>query len=305
MTENGEHGATTMRVIAPNLIVVERFDHADTIFQNGLLVFDDAVGRQAAGAFAQRHRAARGVEAQANLLCGANLVVQLRAVGEQVQMIAGRGAAAQDQLGHARQRGDVHCFAIHPRPDGIQRLEPVEQAGIDGDAACKRLVQMMMRVDESRQHDQPAGVNHPIGGGPIGREISRRADGFDHIVACVNRSIFDLLPLRVHRDQRMDVAKEQGGHGVASKWVGRGEPVCSPGRAGQTHGSAPTWVCPYERGMMYRNTTTLSAHSARSICKGRSFSATSSGGAVSPRTCTRYRYRKMPYNTNGIVSIMV
>ena len=42
-------------------------------------------------------------------------------------------------------------------------------------------------------------------------------------------------------------------------------------------------------GSTYKMMMTDNAHNAPSICKGRSFKATSSGGAISPRTCTRYR----------------
>ena len=56
-TENGEHGARPTRTIASGARVVEGVDDADHVVEDGALVLDEAVGRQAAGALADAHRA--------------------------------------------------------------------------------------------------------------------------------------------------------------------------------------------------------------------------------------------------------
>ncbi len=73
--------------------VVVLLDQPPRVAQDGILVLDHAVGRQAAARFADRHRAAGGVEAEAQLLRGPDLVVEARAVGPDIGVIARRGAA--------------------------------------------------------------------------------------------------------------------------------------------------------------------------------------------------------------------
>ena len=64
---------------------------------------------------------------------------------------------------------------VQARPDGIERLEPVEEIGIlrGRDGACEGLVEVMMRVDEPRQDDVTLEVEHFIGGGGQARSLAR------------------------------------------------------------------------------------------------------------------------------------
>ena len=74
-----------------------------------------------------------------------------------------------------------------------------------------------MRVDQARQDDHVAGVNHPIG--LAARSGGRSAVGPAYSIALSrdeDRAVGDLLPIGIHRNQVLDVANEQGGHGFFS-----------------------------------------------------------------------------------------
>ena len=73
VTENGEHGASAMRTIAPHVAVVMLRDQPLAVGEDLVVVLHDRVGRQAAVLLRQAHRAARRMEAHAELLRGADL----------------------------------------------------------------------------------------------------------------------------------------------------------------------------------------------------------------------------------------
>ena len=137
------------------LRVVISFDQPLAVGQDVVFAVDHAVGRQPALALAQAHRAARGVQAQAYLPGRLNFIIQARAIGKQVQVIGGGGAARQRQLCQGRLGGDKDIFRGHARPDGIERLQPVEQVGIlgRGHGPGQGLVKVMVGVDQPGQDD--------------------------------------------------------------------------------------------------------------------------------------------------------
>ncbi len=92
--------------------VVVGLDHAPGIPQDRVFILDQRVGRQPSPALAEAHRAAHGMEAQADLPRGVDRVVEPAAVRKRVQMIARGRAAREHQLGHRRQRRNA---------DGIRR----------------------------------------------------------------------------------------------------------------------------------------------------------------------------------------
>jgi hypothetical protein len=80
-------------------------------------------------------------------------------------MIRGGGASRK---GEFRQRGlsrNENIVGLNPRPDGIERFEPVEEVGIlrGRDGAREGLVKVMMRVDQPRQDDMTFEIKHFIG----------------------------------------------------------------------------------------------------------------------------------------------
>jgi len=70
-------------------------------------------------------------------------------------MIGGGGAARQHELGQREPSRDPQVVRLEPRPDRIERDEPREQRLVDGGGmgAGQRLVEMVVGVDEARQHD--------------------------------------------------------------------------------------------------------------------------------------------------------
>ena len=60
-----------------------------------------------------------------------------------------------------------NIVGVHARPNGIERLEPVEEVGIlrGRDGACEGLVKVMVRIDQTRQDDMPFEIEHFIGSG--------------------------------------------------------------------------------------------------------------------------------------------
>ena len=104
--------------------VVVLFDEPLRIAQDGGLVLDDAIWRQAALRLANRHRATCGMEAETHLTRRLDLVVQARAVGPEVGVVAGCRAAGEHQLGNRDLRADRDRLGGHPRPDGVMYAQP-------------------------------------------------------------------------------------------------------------------------------------------------------------------------------------
>ncbi len=115
---DADHGA--------GLGIVEAVDHADGVVEDGGFVFDQIVGRQAARALADAHRAAGGVEADADRLGGGDGVVQGDAIGEEVEVVGAERAAGQRQFGKAQAGGGVDVFGGVLCPDRVEPPQPVE-----------------------------------------------------------------------------------------------------------------------------------------------------------------------------------
>ncbi len=81
-------------------------------------------------------------------------------------MVGRRRAARQHQLGQRELGGDLQLLRLQPRPDRIERRQPGKQLLVDGlrVRAGQRLVEMMMGVDQPRQHDMAAGVERGVHG---------------------------------------------------------------------------------------------------------------------------------------------
>ncbi len=190
---------------AEALPLVIRLDRPPAVCQDRVLFLHAGVRRQPALRLAQAHAAARRREADAQLDRGLDFVVDLRAVRVHIQVIARRGAARQHQLGQPDLRRRVDRLRPHPRPDRVQRLEPVEQNGILRDAAGQRLVQVMVRVHQARQHDHPGRVDDRIRG--LG-QLGRWPRLLDCVVAHEQAAPGDLAPLRIHRDQQIRILQK-------------------------------------------------------------------------------------------------
>ena len=96
----------------------------------------------------------------------------------EIMMIGGGGAAGQHELGQREPRGQPEVVGLEPRPDRIERDEPGEQRLVDGGrvGAGQRLVEMMVGVDEPRQHDMAGGVERRVDALRASRPAPRSCD---------------------------------------------------------------------------------------------------------------------------------
>ena len=109
VTLNGEHGASAIRTIASGDGVVEAVDRVLAGGEDRVAVLDDLVGRQAAVAAAEVHRAAARVEAQPDLARRLDLdLEQVAAVArEEVVVVGGRRAARAGERDEPGARGGL------------------------------------------------------------------------------------------------------------------------------------------------------------------------------------------------------
>ena len=108
----------------------------------------------------------RKLEAQPDFAHAANLVVQRDIVRENIQVIAGSRTAGQHQFGGGEFGADIYALGAQPGPNGIQRHQPIKQFVILAarHGARQRLVHVMMRIDQPRQHHVAGQVKHFVGG---------------------------------------------------------------------------------------------------------------------------------------------
>ena len=141
-------------------------DHALAVGEDRILILDDGVRWKAAVLHRQVHRPARDGHPHAEparfLHLDVHRIVEMG--GKQIVMVGCGGDAGHQQFGQRQPRRQPHRVGREPRPDGIERLEPVEELLVDGLGmrAGQRLVEMMMRIDQSRQHHMLRRIKHLI-----------------------------------------------------------------------------------------------------------------------------------------------
>ena len=137
-------------------------DHPDTVLQDVVFVFDALIRRQATLAFTKRHGSPAGVEPNAEITRGLDLVVDLVAALKKVGMVKDCGAARQGKFGKTNQRTCARGIRIGARPDPVMGLQPRKQIVVLGSRQIARqcLVEMMMRVHETGQNDLSGRVDH-------------------------------------------------------------------------------------------------------------------------------------------------
>ena len=216
--------------------IVERVDHPDAIVDDVGLALDQAVGRQAAVAFADAHRAASRVEPQAHRRGRLDGVLEPDAVGVEIEVVGARPAARQGELRQTELRRDEHVLGPHPRPDRVERFQPPEKESVLArrHRAGQRLVQVVMGVDERGRRHAAAGVDDLPPGGVGG---SAGADARDPAVLDEDIRARRLAPVGVHRDDRVGVADPE--------FPGRQR--IAPFRIGETEVSRKTGVISGER----------------------------------------------------------
>ena len=136
--------------------------HAFAVGQDRVLVLHHAVGRQAAIALRAVHRAAREQRAHAEPLGDADLDVDrvLEPGRKDIVMIRRRGAAGQQQFRHRDRHAKLQRLGRQPRPHRVERLQPGKQLAVHRgrNGTGQRLIEMMVGVDQARQHHMLAGL---------------------------------------------------------------------------------------------------------------------------------------------------
>ena len=180
--------------------IVVGFDQALAVAQDVLFRIHHRIGRQPALRFAQRHGTARGLDAHTDFPGSRNLIIQPGAVREQVQVIRGGGAARKGQFGQGGLGGNENILRRHARPDGVERLEPVEQVGILGGrhGARQGLVEMVVSIDQPRQYQVAGEIEHFI---RPSRQFAGRTDLFDEAVPDKKTTVRNLPAAVIHRYQ--------------------------------------------------------------------------------------------------------
>ena len=155
MTEKGRTWSDGDLDQRARLFLMEQPDQALGVGEDGVDVLDELVWRQSSVRGSEVHRAARGDDADAQLACGLDLRLDeaLAAAGEDVVVVERRRAARERELGEARPRSGVLGVGVDARPDGVELAQPREEIGLLGSRACKRLVQVVVGVDEPRRDD--------------------------------------------------------------------------------------------------------------------------------------------------------
>ena len=151
--------------------VVVAADQAFGLGQDRGLRLRDGSGRQTAVVGRKAHRAAGQHHARAKLLRCLGLDVDRsgQGGGEQVVVVAGRGAAREHQLGQRETGGHRDRLFREVHPDRVQRLQPGEQRLVQGGRTGTRqgLVEMVMAVDEAGQQHLSRRIED-VGGGCLG-----------------------------------------------------------------------------------------------------------------------------------------
>ena len=201
----GRTGRNADPAHGPLARVVKRVDHAHHIGQNRRFIFHQRIGRQTAVALTDAHRAARRMKAQTDLRRRRDCVVQPRTVGEQIQMVRACCATGQGQFGKPRLRRHEHFLRSEPRPDRIERAKPTEQKRVlpARHGPRQTLVEVMMRVHQSRRHDAPARVDH--GFASLRRKIAHRIDA---PVAQTDRRTGKFAVVIIHRQDGICIGNE-------------------------------------------------------------------------------------------------
>ena len=184
--------------------VVVGFDQPLAVGQDGVFGVHHAVGREAALRFAQAHRPARSMQAQADFGRGLDFIIEFGTVREEIKVIGGRGAAREGQLGQGCLGGSADIFGPHPRPDGVERDQPVEQVGVlrFRDGPRQRLVKVVVGVNEPGKNDVACEVEDLIR--RLG-QVFRSPDRLDETVFDEQAGMSEFPALIIHGDQHFNI----------------------------------------------------------------------------------------------------
>ena len=178
--------------------VVEAVHHIAAVFEDCDLIFNEAVGGQAAVAFSDAHGASGRMEADADLAGPVDAVGKRAAAGVKVEVIRGERASGKCEFAQTECCREPHVVGREAGPNRVEGLQPSKQERVlsGGNGAGEGLVEVVVGVDEARCDDAAPGIDNVIGrGGKIG------SDRFDLAVFCEKAALFDLPPVVVHSDE--------------------------------------------------------------------------------------------------------
>ena len=167
------------RTVSP---LVEGVDHPLAVGEDRVAVLHHRLRRKAAVPDGQVHGAAGEGHPDPEVAggCGLDVDRALQARREDVVVVGGGGAPREQQLGESEPGRGVEPVRSQSRPHRIEGLQPVEQLLAEGRTvgAGQGLVEVVVGVDESRQHHVPGRVEDAIAGrgrNRSGREALRDA----------------------------------------------------------------------------------------------------------------------------------
>ena len=178
--------------------VVKGIHHPDAILKDRRLPLHQRIRRQAPGTLANAHRPPRRVKPQPHLRRRRDRVIQPRPVGEQIEMIRCHRAARKRQFRQPDLGRDEHFLRPETPPDRVKRLQPAEEQRIlpPRHGPRQRLVQMVMRVHQSRRHHATRSLHH------LARGRQALPQGGDDTPAQQHVAPGNLAPRPIHGDNR-------------------------------------------------------------------------------------------------------
>ena len=197
MAEKGEQGATAIWTRAPGPGYVQLPRQALGVRKHRIEVFDQLVRREAAVRRPQVHRAAGRDQAEPELLRRLHLRLdQSRAPArEHVVVVEDGRASGRGELGQPGARGGVLGLCVDSRPERIEGPQPGEQVGLGRMGTRERLVEVVMRVDETGRDESAAQIDTRV----RVRNLTV-SDPRDELVLDEQPTVRDLSRGVVHRD---------------------------------------------------------------------------------------------------------
>ncbi len=198
-------------------LVVILADHPFAIGQNRIIVLHDGIWRQAAILFRQAHGPTRQGNPHTQLggFLGLNVHRVFQTARKKILMVRHSGAAAHQQFRQRKPCGEAKGVRRHvARPDRVERLKPGKQFLVDRRrmGPRQRLEEMVVRVDETRQHDMTAGVEDTV-------RMWRRTGGHQFHDAPVFDN--DATSRTFGKNGKRGLDPKAHGHVFHTKWVAR------------------------------------------------------------------------------------
>ena len=206
--DNAGHGAGAGIVIGSRSTRTQSFKIA-------CFVLDAVVGRQSAPRFAQRHRAAAGVKADADFFGGGDLIVDAAAVWKDIRVIKDGRAAGRRQLGEPDERRPTRRLRRTAGPDPVVRAQPGKEVIVlrGRQVSRQRLVEVVVDIHKSGQDDLPGQIEHLVG---ARGKLVRGADLLDDSIPGEEAGVLQFASRFVHRHQHGGVLGEERGHGCVT-----------------------------------------------------------------------------------------